>query len=297
MDLLSIVRKIWRYKLATLPVLLLTLCGAIYVVAVKEPVYEASSSLILINPPAPPTAEDIARDPALGRINSDNPYTRFSDQSVIVEVLTSSLGSQSAQRALAKAGADPRYTVAPTSEFGYSSPIVQITAQGWSPEVAVRSARLVSDAVTRQLGRMQQSEGVDPKFRIKAHQLDTPDSAQIRASGQLRMLVGVLALGAVLLFVVVSAADALTTLRVERKGRSAPSQLAGNDEPWPARNGRAEDLSALDPEDWSEFDEEPAGSDQLINLFPDADPDATIPTNGSPAAQRSYRRKQRRSAR
>ena len=44
MDLLSIARKIWRYKLATLPVLLLILCGAIYVVALKEPVYEASSS-------------------------------------------------------------------------------------------------------------------------------------------------------------------------------------------------------------------------------------------------------------
>ena len=98
MDLLSIARKIWRYKLSTLPVLFLTLCGAIYVVAVKEPVYEASSSFILINPPAPPTAEEIARDPALGRINSDNPYTRFSDQSVVVEVLASSLTSPSALR-------------------------------------------------------------------------------------------------------------------------------------------------------------------------------------------------------
>jgi capsular polysaccharide biosynthesis protein len=297
MDLLSIVRKIWRYKLVTLPVLLLTLCGAIYVVAVKEPVYEASSSFILINPPAPPTAEDIARDPALGRINSDNPYTRFSDQSAVVEVLTSSLASQSAQRALEKAGADPRYTVAPTSEFGYSSPIVQITAQGWSPEVAVRSARLVSDAVTRQLRQMQQSEGVDPKYRIRAQQLDTPDSAQLRASGQLRMLVAVLALGAVLLFVAVSVADALTTLRTERLGRPSPARPAAHDEPWPAHDGRAEGLSALDPEEWSEFDEEPAGSDQLINLFPEADSEATVPTHSRPARQSRYQRKRRISGR
>jgi hypothetical protein len=288
MDLLSIVRKIWRYKLATLPILLLTLGGAIYVIAVKEPVYEASSSFILINPPAPPTTEEIAADPALGRIDSDNPYTRFSDQSVIVEALTSSMASQSAQRALAKAGADPRYTVAPASEFGYSSPIVQITAQGWSPEVAIRTAKLVTGAVTRQLDQLQQAEGVDSKYRIKARELDVPDHAQLRASGQLRMLVGVLALGVVLLFVVVSAADAFAALRRERMRRSAPSQVAANGEPWPPQNGRAEGLSPLEPEDWSEFDEEPVGGDQLVALFPDGDPHVT--NDGSSPRRVRHRR-------
>ena len=93
MDLLLIARKIWRYKLATLPVIFLTLCGAVYAVAFKDPVYEAKSSYLLINPPAPPTAEEIARNPQLGRVNADNPYTRYADQSVVVEVLTSALNS------------------------------------------------------------------------------------------------------------------------------------------------------------------------------------------------------------
>jgi capsular polysaccharide biosynthesis protein len=294
MDLVSIARKLWRFKLVTLPVVLLTLCGAVYVVAVKEPVYEASSSYILINPPAPPTAEDVAGDPALGRINSDNPYTRFSDQSVIVEVLASSMAGKATQQALLKAGADPRYKVAPTSAFGYSSPIVQITAQGASPAVAIGSAKLVGDALNRELAHMQQAEGVDSHYRIKAQQVDAPDGAQLRASGQLRMLVGVLALGVVLLFVVVSLADAVTTLRTERIGRAAPSRLAANGEPWSARDDRAEGLSALDPEDWSELDEEPADSDQLINLFPDHDPERTVPTDGLPPKQRPHRRMQRR---
>jgi Chain length determinant protein len=268
MDLLSIVRKVWRYKLVTLPVVLLTLCGAVYVVAVKEPVYEASSSFILINPPAPPTPEDIARDPSLGRINSDNPYTRFSDQSVMIEVLASTMASESAQRALLEAGADPRYKVAPTSAFGYSSPIVKVTAQGPTPEVAVRSAKLVGKALTRELEGMQQAEGVDPHYRIEAQQVETPDRAQLKASGQLRMLVGVLVLGAVLLFVVVSVADALTTLRAGRMRRTAPAAAAAGSGPWPARDDSAEGLGELDPDDWPEFDEEPAGSDQLIELFP-----------------------------
>jgi hypothetical protein len=289
MDLLSIARKIWRYKLVTLPVVLLTLCGVAYVVAVKEPVYEASSSYILVNPPAPPTEEAIARDPALSRINFENPYTRFSDETVVGEVLASRMANESAQRALLKAGVDPRYEVEPASAFGWSSPIVKITAQGGSPEVAVTSAKLVGQAITRELRQMQQAEGVDSKYRIKVRQVDAPDGAPLRASGQLRMLAGVLALGAVLLFVVVSVADALTTLRGERMGRAAPSRLAGDDELWSAYNARAEGLPALEPEDWSETDKEPPGSDQLISLFPDRDPGETVPTHVSPARQRRYR--------
>jgi hypothetical protein len=297
MDLLSIVRKIWRYKLVTIPVVLLTLCGAIYVVAVKQPVYEASSSFVLINPPAPPTAEDIALDPSLGRIDSDNPYTRFTDQSVVVEVLASGITSPSAKRTLEKAGADPRYTVAPVSEFGYSSPIIQITAQGWTPQAAIRGAKLVTAAVTRELDHMQQAEGVNPKYRIRTRQLDVPDSAELRASGQLRMLVAVLGLGAVLLFVVVSMADALTTLRMERIGRSASSRLPASEEPWPARADRRERVSALDTDEWSEFDEEPAESDEPINLFPDAEAEALGSTHGSSVRAPSYRRKRHRSVR
>ena len=94
MDLLLISRKIWRYRIVTLPVIALTLLGAVYVIAIKAPEYKVSSSYILINPPLPPTPDEIARNPALGRINPNNPYTRFSDQSVIVSLLSSSLSSR-----------------------------------------------------------------------------------------------------------------------------------------------------------------------------------------------------------
>src|SRR5919109_37060 len=295
MNLLSIARKIWRYKLLTVPVVLLVFCGAVYVVAVKDPVYEASSSYILINPPAPPTPEEVARDPSLARINADNPYTRFSDQSVIVEVLASSMANESAKRALLNAGADPRYKVEPASEFGFSSPIVKITAQGASPEMAVRSAKLVGNGVTSELQKMQQAEGVDSQYRIKANKVDAPDGAQLRASGQLRSLVGVLGLGAVLLFLVVSVGDAVTVLRMERGGRSAPSPLAAGEEPWPAEPGRSEDLTALEPEDWPDLDEGSPGNGEPVQLFPGHDRDAL--TGASSARRRQHRRKQHGSRR
>ena len=109
----------------------LTLLGAVYMVVLKPPVYEASSSYILINPPSPPTPEEIAQKPALGRIDPDNPFTRFSDQSVVVGLLSSILSNDVERRALSKQGADSRYKVAPVqSTYGYSSLMLGITGVG-----------------------------------------------------------------------------------------------------------------------------------------------------------------------
>src|SRR5262245_56574907 len=121
MDLLSIAQKFWRYKLLTLPVLALMLVGVVYVVALKQPVYAATSSYILNNPPAPPTAQQLASDPSLGHVDANNPYTRFSDQAVVVQVLASAMTNDSVKRALLKAGADPRYQVEPAPGFGFST--------------------------------------------------------------------------------------------------------------------------------------------------------------------------------
>jgi hypothetical protein len=228
-DLLKISRKIWRHRIVTLPVVVLTLLGAFYVVAFKAPVYSASSSYVLINPPLPPTAEDIARDPALGRINSDNPYTRFPDQSVIVGLLSSSLSNESARRALSGQGADNRYTVAPASQFASSSLLVDVTGVASSPQKAMQSAELVGAALTGELDRMQASQGVDPRYRIEAQRVVAPDHAEQRLSGKLRPLVGVLAMGAILLFVVISAAEGLAILRAERREKDVPIKESEGD--------------------------------------------------------------------
>jgi hypothetical protein len=216
MDLLAIARKIWRHRLLTVPVIALTVFGAVYVVAVKEPVYEASSSYLLVNPPEVPTAEAVEQNPALGQVRADNPYTRFADQSVVVDVLARTMSTDSARRALVRAGADERYTVAPDSQFGSSKPILQITGTGPTPLKAVRTATVVGRAVIGELERVQRVQQIDSRYQITALQVEVPDGARLQASGQMRMLVGVLALGAILLFIVVSVAEALHSLRRER---------------------------------------------------------------------------------
>ena len=218
--LLQISLKIWRFRVVTLPVIALTVLGAFYVVAIKQPEYSATTSYVLINPPAPPTPDQIAADPKLAQINSDNPFTRFTDQSVVVNLLASSLSNESARKALAQQGADPRYTVAPTGTFGYSSLLMDITGVGATPETAMTTARLVGDALSSELDRMQASRGVADRYRIRAQRVVPADHAEQRLSGKLRTLVGVFALGAILLFVVVSAAEGLNEVRAQRRGEA-----------------------------------------------------------------------------
>jgi hypothetical protein len=228
MDLLAIARKIWRHKLFALPVIVLTLAGAAYTVAVKKPLYQAASSYLLISPPPAPTADQIARNPELGKLRADNPYTRFSDQSVVIEVLARTMNSESARRSLVRAGADPRYMVSSAVRFGASSPIVQITGTGSTPEAAIGTAKIVGNAVVGELDRMQKEQDVDATYRITTLQVEFPTGAQLQASGQLRMLVGVLGLGTVLLFLVISVTSALEGLARERREAQVwtPDELA-----------------------------------------------------------------------
>ena len=223
MDLLLISRKIWRYRLVTLPVIALTLLGAFYVIAIKAPEYKVSSSYILINPPPPPTPDEIARNPALGRINPNNPYTRFSDQTVIVSLLSSSLSSDTARQELVNAGADPRYTVSPTCSsvtraWWWRSP-------EWAPQRKAPSHRRAGGCGPYSRARpVQASQGVDPHYMIKTQAVVAPDSPKLQVSSTLRPLVGVLAIGAILLLLVVSAAEALETLRAELNQRGPPEE-------------------------------------------------------------------------
>jgi hypothetical protein len=237
-DLLRISRKFWRYRIVTLPIVALTLLGAFYVVAIKAPVYKVSSSYVLINPPSPPTPDEIARNPALGSVNSDNPYTRFSDQSVIVSLLSSSLSSDTSRQQLASQGADSRYTVAPDLQLGYSSLVVEITGVGSTPESSVKTAELVGAGLSRELDRVQASQGVDPKYMIRTQQVVAPDSPTRQVSSTLRPLVAVLAIGAILLLLAISAAEALDTLRTEWNQRSRPEGAKPGDRHGPRRDPR-----------------------------------------------------------
>lgn len=228
MDLVIIAGKLWRYRWLTLPVIVLTLVGAAYTVLIKAPQYGASSSFLLINPPSPPTADQIREDPELEHVRTDNPYTRFSDQSVVIEVLSRTLSSPSARAVLERKGADPHYTVESAVRFGASTPIVQVVGTGATPATATQTTQIVSNAVTSELDRMQAAQDVDPRYRITTLQLEAP-SPQLEPSGQLRMLVGILVAGAIVLFIIVSVVDALGEISAERRAARADAAWTRDD--------------------------------------------------------------------
>lgn len=215
MDLLSIIRAVWRHKLATIPVILLTAAGMFYVLAVKPPVYEATASFLLLSPPAAPTPAQVAKDPKLSNINANNPYVDLGNLSVVADAVLHVVSAQSSQEALVQAGADPRYQVALSTDFG-APPILQITGVGSSVQQAIRSANLVTQVAETDLFRMQKAQHVNDQYLIKPAQLVRPHQAQLSVSGKLRTLIAVLGLGAILLFVVVSVADAIEKRRADR---------------------------------------------------------------------------------
>ena len=70
MELLAIVRTMWRHRVLSLGVLGLTFLGLIYVAFLTPREYETSSSTVLFPAPAPPTAEEIQEDPSLAKVDS-----------------------------------------------------------------------------------------------------------------------------------------------------------------------------------------------------------------------------------
>jgi hypothetical protein len=223
MDLVAIAQSVWRYKLVTIPVILLTFVGVVYMGVLKPATYQADASYILMAPPAPPTADQIAKDPALGRINSNNPYLRFGDLSVVVDLLTQSMATDATRQALVNQGADPRYTLAPSADFGAAAPIIQISGIGSSAYSAIRSAQLVSKATIKMLSDLQRAQGTNPAYMITTLTVSAPTTALLQVSSKLRSVIAVLALGAILLFVVVSTMSGLAA-------RRAPHRLRATDE-------------------------------------------------------------------
>jgi capsular polysaccharide biosynthesis protein len=216
MDLLSIFQAVWRRKLIAIPIVMLTLAGAFYVLKVKPPVYEASSSFLLVNPPAAPTAGQIAVDPKLAKINPNNPYVNFGNLDLVADVVVDLVTAPSTQQALVQAGADPRYEVALANDFD-SPPIIQITGVAASAQQAIRSADLVATTAVADLYQMQKSQGVNKFYMIKSIQLVQPHEAQKTESGKLRALIVVFALGIIALFFVVSMLDAIDKRRMDRQ--------------------------------------------------------------------------------
>ncbi len=224
MDLFSLTRTIWRHKLVTLPVVMLTLLGCAAVMVVEKPIYQTTSTYILTSPPPAPTATQLALQPSLRKVNANNPYVNFGDLSIVADLVTKIVTTGPTQAELLAQGADPRYQAAPSQEFGNATPIIDVTGVGSTSATAVRTATLVGQALISTLKSMQSSQGVSQRYWIGTIEVTPPSAPQVQLSSKLRELIGVLAAGAILMFLLMSVMNALDERKKLKIAAAAPPE-------------------------------------------------------------------------
>jgi hypothetical protein len=218
MDVLAIVRALKRHWRLTVPIAVLVAFVGGYVAFFTPASYEATASYVLFTPPAPPTPEEIAANPALGLVHADNAYARM-DPAVVVDLVAKRVNNDATRSRLLAAGADGGYEVNAGGVFGVSSPTVDITGTGDSAARAITTAKLVGAEFERNLHELQVAQGTDENYMVKAVDIDPPTSATQKVSSRLRAVVAVLGLGALLLFVAVSIGEAFENMKKERTAR------------------------------------------------------------------------------
>jgi hypothetical protein len=217
-DLLSLAQALWRYKLTSAVMLLLTAVAVVGVLVWTPPVYTATASLLLFEPPDPP-AQSPSRD-----VRSQNPYVRYADNSVIINVVARRVQQDRVRERITADGGVETYEVGISRAFGGSSPIIDISVTAGSEVDALRTADLVAARTTRELAAVQEEEDVEADYMFTARTVEKPGKAVLVVAGTLRKAigVGVLGLGALVL--------ALASRRAwdERRTPRDPPRLVGS---------------------------------------------------------------------
>jgi capsular polysaccharide biosynthesis protein len=247
MDLFTILGTIWRHKLVTIPIIMLTVLGLFYVLKVKPPTYQSTGSILLVNPPGPPTTQQIAANPSLGKISTANPYVSYGNLNFVADVVINIVDSPSVQQSLVQAGADPRYAVALAVALG-NPPIIQVTGVASNGPEAIRTAQLVVSAVQQHLVQIQQNQNVNSHYMITGQEFAKPEIATKSVSGKLRTAISILALGLIVLLVAVSIMEALAKRRRGRgRGRKSRRSAANEHDDYLAVNA---DYPESDPDEY-----------------------------------------------
>lgn len=226
MDLLAIFTTLRRHKLIVFVVLLLIAAGEAYVAFGIPPQYESKAQYVLINPPPPPTQTEIEREPRLAKVNTRNPLLRLPNPMVVVDVIAQRVSGDDIRRSLRDRGADANYQVAATNAMASGS-VIDITGTGQSAEQATRTLELVAERMKTELRAMQKVEGADDAYLIQAVQINPPTDPIRRVTGTLRSMIGIAAAGIVLLFALLSIAEAMGPRRSAQVTPLPPSAHPG----------------------------------------------------------------------
>lgn len=202
MDSNNIFRVLWRSKWVALPILLATLAAVFYVLQLAPRRYESTMTYAVINPQVP-SQEQLNNDPALRKLNSNNPYLRSSDNSLIVQSLITKLNDKSSQDALKQEGHSSEYEVTRGGGGNYNF-LVDIQGVSSSPTDTVATTTAVGKLLEQDLYSIQKVEGADDTYLFTSLVVSPPSNATEQFSSRLRSAIAVAVAGLVLMFGVVA---------------------------------------------------------------------------------------------
>jgi hypothetical protein len=225
-DLLNVLRTLRRFKWTTITVAGLTL-GAIAILVFAVPkVYQVDAAYVLVNPSVPSDAE-LARRPDLAAENRDNPYLRFTSQSMVGQVLATRMSSDDVRRDMLGQGISDDYVVSPSNDYGGAGQIVTVSGVGPSPEAASHATEVIVGRMVSELRGMQKVYGAVDRYLITLIPVQAPGEAKRVVSGQLRSVIAVGGVGLIILFAAISVRQAMDSRPKDPAERGAAPPKPG----------------------------------------------------------------------
>lgn len=226
MDLLNLFSTLRRHKVIVSVILAMIVAGCAYVVLGIPPQYESQVQYVLIEPPPLPTEDQLKADPSLAKLNSNNPYLRLPNPSIVVDVLAQRVSADGVRNELIAKGADKEYTITSTDEIG-SGLVIEVTGTGHSASGSTRTLNLVVERMKVELHDMQTVDGASERYLFQALPVSPPTPPTRKVTGTMRSLIAVAAAGIVLLFAAISLAEAIGPRRT-RKSPAVPARQLGS---------------------------------------------------------------------
>lgn len=220
MDLMALMRMLWRRKLVVIPALLLGAFALYETYKYGPPVYRVAPIMVLIAPPAPPVNAPTT---------AGNPYVRFGDLGVVVNILAKEMSSQTEATTMASFGATGKITVAPDA----ADPLLDITVEAPTAQEAERSATIAMAQTQGLLQALQQAQGVQPQYFILPVTVVTPTHPTTVFTSTLRRMVAVAVVVGIFVLALAAIAEGIAR---RRHGPRAPGYLHLDAQAW-AGNG------------------------------------------------------------
>ncbi|WP_105550650.1 hypothetical protein [Arthrobacter sp. MYb227] len=174
--------------------------------------------------PKIPSDYELQQNKELSKLNSDNPYLRSGDSSLLSQVVIAQLSDPSVAEELEATGLGNEFTIAPVANLGMG--LVKITGTANTADIAVETARVLGKKFQETIKVVQEVNDADSSYLYSALPVQGPGPAEELYSSRLRSLIMVGIAGAVLLFGAVSIAQSISIRKVQRRAVDAAEQVA-----------------------------------------------------------------------